>query len=68
VKNLAEIDELLAAAHAEGSDGTYGVDNWLVAHERQARALRRIIAVHDNHAIPDGTIVQLPKDVDDKTK
>lgn len=57
--DLKQTETMLDIARSEDEEGTWGVDNWLVAHETTADALKRIIAVHDDAAVPDGTVVQL---------
>ena len=59
-ETLARTERLLAIAAAEEDDDTYGADNWREAQRASAAGLRRIIAVHDDQGIPDGTVVQLP--------
>ena len=57
--DLKQTETMLDLAKAEDEEGTWGADNWLAAHENTADALKRIIAVHDDAAVPDGTVVQL---------
>ena len=59
--DLEQTRAIIEMARAEHEDGTWGADNWLAAHETTADALRRIVAVHDDAEVPDGTLVQLPR-------
>ncbi len=59
--DLEQTETIIAIARTEDEDGTWGADNWLAAHETTADALRRIVAVHDDDQVPDGTLVQLPR-------
>jgi len=63
-KNRAEVmlkdtRRLIEQAEKELADGTYGANNWLVHHKKVAARLERILAVHNDPNIPDGTIVYL---------
>jgi hypothetical protein len=58
---LEQTEALLAIAETEDRDGTCGADNWLEAQRTSAIALRRVIAVHDDPTIPEGTVVQLAR-------
>lgn len=59
--DLEQTETIIAIARTEDEDGTWGADNWLAAHETTADALRRIVAVHDDDQVADGTLVQLPR-------
>lgn len=59
--NLKLTETIINIAKAEADDDTWGADNWLDAHQSSANALRRIIAVHDDETLRDGTVVQLPR-------
>ncbi len=53
---------LLEQARVEAADGTYGVDNWLVHHERILVRVEAMLAIHNDLTIPDGTLVRLRRD------
>jgi hypothetical protein len=55
---LEEHEFLLRAAEHEAQEGTYGASNYVAHNRRMVDGLERIIAVHDDPAIPDGTLVQ----------
>jgi hypothetical protein len=55
---LDETEFLLAKAQAEAADETYGAGRWAQSHERMARGLRAIMAIHNDPEISDGTLVQ----------
>ncbi|WP_137131169.1 hypothetical protein [Rhizobium sp. FY34] len=58
-KRLALNEKQLAdAVEAIGND-YYGADKWVQAHEISIEKLRRMLAIHDDPSIPDGTIVNL---------
>lgn len=50
--------QLADALLAMGSD-SYGADKWVQAHQKSIEKLRKILAIHDDPSIPDGTIVNL---------
>lgn len=56
---LEEHEFLFAAARTEADDGTYGASNYVAHHRRMVDALKATLAVHDDPAIEDGTLVQL---------
>ena len=62
VANLEQTESIINIAKAEADDDTWGADNWLAAHQSSANAFKRIIAVHDDATLPDGTVVQLPQE------
>lgn len=57
----ANTEALLKLAEVEMQEGTYGVDNWKVAHERTLLRLTQIVATHNDPSIPFGTLVHLGK-------
>lgn len=61
-RQLAEALRAISVAEAELSAETYGVNNWLASHVRKRDQLRRIVEVHRDPSIPDGTIIHLRKD------
>ena len=58
---LAETRVLLEAASSEAEEGTYGAPRWVAAHQRTMAGLEAIVAVHQDDAIPDGSLVQPPR-------
>lgn len=55
----------LTAAKVAMSGGDYGADLWVQEHERKARRLRLMLAIHDDPSILNGTVVTLPADRQD---
>lgn len=53
------------AALAAMESGTAGADRWVAQHTATIARLRRMIAIHDDPSIPDGTPVNLPTGVQD---
>lgn len=51
-----QLNDALAALDAR----TYGADRWLEAHQLSIARMRRMLAIHDDPGIADGTIVNLP--------
>ncbi len=51
----------LAAAQAEEANGGVIAGRWVDAHERAIGALEKIVSMHNNLSLPDGTIVQMAK-------
>lgn len=58
-KMLDEQEWLLAAAIKEADEETYGASNYVTHIRSVVEGLRRIVAVHNDPQIPDGTIVHL---------
>lgn len=58
-RQLEETLQAIEIAGRERLEGTYGANNWLEAHERKCYWLKRILAVHRDPNIADGTIVHL---------
>ncbi|UIJ81942.1 hypothetical protein [Rhizobium leguminosarum] len=58
-KRLALTEKQLADALLAMGDDFYGADKWVQAHQKSVEKLRRILAIHDDPSIPDGTIVNL---------
>ncbi|WP_214470870.1 hypothetical protein [Mesorhizobium sp. dw_380] len=56
---LNEHEWLLAAAVIEADEETYGASNYVAHHRSMVEGLRRILAVHNDPDIPDGTVVHL---------
>ncbi|MEC5216165.1 hypothetical protein RCH09_001102 [Actimicrobium sp. GrIS 1.19] len=54
-------EALLKMVETEMQDGTYGVDNWKIAHEKTLIRLTQIVATHNDPSIPFGTLVHLGK-------
>ncbi len=50
---------MLGAAEAETREGTYGASNWVEHNRKLVEGLRRIVAVHEDASIADGTPVQV---------
>ena len=68
-KHLATIEarhaltvKQLDAARAVIEEGEYGADLWVQDHEASLRRLALMLSIHDDPAIPDGTVVTLPAD------
>lgn len=51
----------LAAAQAEQSDGGVIAGRWVDAHKRAIGALEKILSIHNDLSVPEGTIVQKAK-------
>lgn len=51
----------LAAAQAEQSDGGVIAGRWVDAHKRAIGALEKILSIHNDPSVPEGTIVQKAK-------
>lgn len=49
---------LLDRAIAEANDNTFGASNYVEAHRQRQEGLDRILAIHDNPNIPNGTWVR----------
>ena len=66
MKNVRERRELTArqleAARQALDEGDYGADLWVQDHEASLARLERVLAVHGDPAIPDGTLINLPED------
>ena len=58
-RQLAEVTHMLALAEREAADGALGASRWVEAQRRQCEGLTAILAVHDNSAIADGTLVHV---------
>ena len=58
-KLLNEHEWFLADAVREAEEDTYGASNYVAHHRSMVEGLRRILAVHNDPDIPDGTLVQL---------
>jgi hypothetical protein len=65
-KHQAKIEELLELAliqleqsKAAEADGIYGADRWTKDHLQRIEILRRILDIHRDDTIPDGTIINL---------
>jgi len=56
---LAEHESMLAQAKAAMDAGDYGASNWVAHNEKMVTGLKKTIAVHTDHEISDGTIVQV---------
>lgn len=52
------VKQLDDALWAMGAD-YYGADRWVLSHEASIAKLRAILAIHDDPAVPDGTVVSL---------
>lgn len=62
-QRLALTETQLAKAEAALDANIYGADRWCELHRQSITRMRRILAIHDDPAIPDGTIVS-PEDND----
>lgn len=56
---LRDYEPLVVAAEQEVEDGTYGAGPWLEHNRKLVEGLSRILAVHDDANIADGTPVQV---------
>lgn len=56
---LNEHEWFLADAIREAEEDTYGASNYVAHNRSMVEGLRRILAVHNDADIPDGTLVQL---------
>ena len=56
---LNEHEWFLADAVAEADEETYGASNFVAHHQSMVDGLSRILAVHNDPEIPDGTIVHV---------
>ncbi|MFF9548479.1 hypothetical protein [Methylobacterium fujisawaense] len=55
---LAETDFLLGKAREEMAEESFGASNWVAHQERMQAGLKAVLAVHDDPAVADGTLVQ----------
>ncbi|MBB4585580.1 hypothetical protein GGE50_001446 [Rhizobium leguminosarum] len=58
-KRLVLTERQLQHALWAMGDDYFGADKWVLSHQRTIEKLRRILAIHDDPTIPDGTIVNL---------
>jgi len=58
-KLLNEHEWFLADAVREAEEETYGASNYIAHHRTMVEGLRRILAVHNDPDVPDGTLVHL---------
>jgi hypothetical protein len=58
-ERLARAETAINLARAEEKDGTHGANNWLAHQELVASRARRILKIHADPSIPDGTLIQL---------
>lgn len=58
-RQLAEAKQAISVADSESADGTYGANNWKMAHRRKIYSLERVVAIHLDPNVPDGEMVQL---------
>jgi hypothetical protein len=56
---LAEHESMLAQAKTETDEGTYGASAWVAHNTKMVEGLRKTVAVHEEPAIADGTVVQI---------
>ncbi|MEY9829747.1 hypothetical protein ABIA25_001562 [Sinorhizobium fredii] len=56
--------QLVQALGAMG-EGFHGADRWVEAHRRNIDRMERMLAIHDDPSIPDGTVVALPEGTPD---
>lgn len=56
---LEEHQAMLDAARGEMADGTFNAGTWVAHNEKVVEGLKKAIAVHQNAAIADGTVVQI---------
>lgn len=56
---LEEHEHMLANAETEARDGAYGASNWVEHNRKLVEDLRRIVAVHEDGGIPDGTPIHV---------
>ncbi|MGQ2908455.1 MAG: hypothetical protein ACT6QU_10940 [Aliihoeflea sp.] len=56
---LTEHEWFLADAVAEADQETYGASNYVAHHQSMVDGLRSILAVHNDPAIPDGSVVHV---------
>jgi hypothetical protein len=56
---LGEEETTLRRALAEVEEETYGASNYVEHHRRMAAGYRRMLAIHDDPEIEDGTLVQI---------
>lgn len=60
IATLLEDEKVLVArAAAEMDDGTCGAGNYVEHHRRMAAGYERMLAIHDDPEIEDGTLVQI---------
>jgi len=57
---LEEAEQALAHAHRGERDGQVGADRWTAHQAKTVERLKWMQKAHDDPAIPDGSIVQLP--------
>lgn len=56
---LRDYEPLVLEAERELQEGTYGAGPWLEHNRKLVDGLKRIMAVHEDPDIPDGTPVQV---------
>ncbi|MCK1713123.1 hypothetical protein IVA83_30390 [Bradyrhizobium sp. 143] len=56
---LQEHQAMLDVAQSEMADGTYNAATWVEHNEKVVEGLKKTIAVHQDAAIADGTVVQI---------
>jgi hypothetical protein len=55
---LAEYETMLSIAKSEMAEGTYGASDWVAHNEKKVEGLEKVLAVHADQSIDDGTAVQ----------
>jgi hypothetical protein len=55
---LQEHQYMLERARQEAEDGTFGAGPWVAHTEKMVAALRKVVAVHEDGTIADGSVVQ----------
>lgn len=53
--NEKQLDDAISAMGSE----YYGADKWVQAHQKSIEKLRKMLSIHNDTSIPDGTIVNL---------
>jgi hypothetical protein len=56
---LKDYEPMVRLAESEVQEGTYGASNWAEHNRKLVDGLKRIIAVHDDKSISEGTPVQV---------
>jgi hypothetical protein len=64
---LKDYEPMVAAAENEVQEGTYGASNWVEHNRKLVDGLKRVIEVHDDASIPDGTPVQATPDASSRS-
>ena len=54
-------------AEAEVRDESFGADNWLEHQKLTLKRATTILSIHNDESIPDGTLVQIPAEIEESS-